>query len=160
MKRLPNASHESVGSQQALPNASFRPKSDTLHVAPPSSLTARTMPAPYTLLASSTTWFGSSGSIAMAASDWLPPRRVMLTFGETVAARAGVAPTAWIPRSVRPARAASIRVRKRTPSIRSDERQRAGRPSLPAQRLFDVEPIPDHAPGLNTMSATTSTRTT
>ncbi len=102
MNRLPYASHDSVGSQQALPNRSSRAKDDTVHVAPPSTLLATYIPAPRSRFENSTTWVGSSGSIAIAASDWFPASLVMLTFGEGVAARAGAAVAASAASKARP----------------------------------------------------------
>ena len=110
MKRLPYPSHDSVGSQHALPNPSSRAKDRTSHVAPPSTLFARTIPAPRSRLENSTTWFGSSGSIAIAASDWLPPSFVMFTLGTTVAARAGAAPATCAPSSPIPMTAEAKRL--------------------------------------------------
>ena len=102
MKRLPSPSHDSVGSQHALPNRSSCANVETSQVAPPSVLCARTMPAPRSRFENSTTLDGSVGSIAMAASDWLPPRRVMLTLGDARGARPGAAIAACEPSMSRP----------------------------------------------------------
>ncbi len=101
-KRLPYASHDSEGSQHALPNRSLRPNDDACHVEPPSALAANSIPAPYSRFENSTTWVGSSGSIAIAASDWFPASLVMLTLGDAVAARADVAVAASVPSKARP----------------------------------------------------------
>ena len=48
---------------------------------PPSTLRASSIPRPYSRFENSTTWLGSIGSIAIAASDWFPASLVMLTSG-------------------------------------------------------------------------------
>src|ERR1051325_11826804 len=88
MKRLPNSSNDSVGSQHASPSASPAvpsPINVLVHVEPPSKLTALNMPAVspasrWPMLVTMTMLLGFVGLIAIASSDSFKWRWLTSTF--------------------------------------------------------------------------------
>src|SRR6266516_7218888 len=86
MKRFPYSSNDRLGSQQASPSSSLLPTRRLVHVAPPSKLTARNIPAESPAsrcptLVKTTMLSGLVGLTAMASSDSFRCRWLTSTFG-------------------------------------------------------------------------------